>query len=478
MNHFLITQINEEGNETGIVKLIEGFEETARYINRDEQNPEVKDKNTEVLKNMNSGEFDTLNSGKFIYEIDCISDEEAKELEVSDGDKIKSNKTAVYEIFVDNKDIDYAFGGEDLDKKLVKLGFSFETIANLEYETGKETFLELNDPEHIAVTIKLMNDRDVEKLVQTNEAFALDYETMLKEPTSLNEAYVTDVEDFVVDGLFVKIQKTPNNRFFYQVYTDEKRLFLTQCSFFRSAEEAKKDLNDKLADPNSILNIDAKEKLGRLNENSDDMNNCLNYLGKEIKLTSKDGKVYVSVNGKKYGSFNESTIAENFGRYLVESGAGKTFEIEFSVSVAQKAEEAISDNPYLKHNVVWVSTNVLEIPCDEDDEDCDLLDEVKEQLSAFEIPEDEYEIKTVIGECDDQPLNESFDPNKLSGKVQSNSDKVKKQLEFGQCCANCKHNRGYDGHHMVDCDYFDEWIECTLSCKHFGMNEKLVDDTF
>ena len=474
MNHFLITQINEEGNETGIVKLIEGFEETARYINRDEQSPEQKDKNSEVLKNMNPGEFETLNSGKFIYEIDCISDEEAKDLEVENSDKIGAEKTAVYEIFVDNKDIDYAFGREDLNKKLVDLGFSLESVNDLEMEIGKESFLELEDPKHISVTVKPMNDRDVEKMIQTNQAFALDYETMIKEPSNLNEAYVTDVEEFIKDGLFVKIQKTPNDRFFYQVYTDKKKLFLTQCSFFRSAVEAKKDFEERISDPNSILSIDAKEKLSRLNENSDDMNNCISYLGKEIKLITKDGKVFVNVNGKRYGSFNESGTAEAFGRYLVESGIEQSTEIEFSVSVAKKAAEAIDDNPYLKHNTTWIGTNVLEIPCE--DEDCDLLDEVKEQLSAFGITEEEYEVRQAIGECDnEQTLNESFDVNKLSGKVQSNSEKVQKLLKFGQCCGNCKfassHSNG-----LIDCSVHNEWILQTLICDKFEMNDALEED--
>lgn len=242
MNYFLLTQVDENGNETGEVKLIHGAEEAIRYLLKGEDSQVRRDAISDIVNDMNAGDFDTVLSGKFIYEVDCISKEDADKMEYSDDDFIAPEKTAVFEIYYDNKDLKYAFGRTDLEAKLKEMGIDFDKISSLEVEEGKEVFLNVSDPVHVSITVKKLTNREVEKKISTDEKFALEFETMFKKPENLTESINDDpdyekVDGFERDGFEITIFKIKlNGKYFYEIRKDGK--FVANVGTFESLDSA------------------------------------------------------------------------------------------------------------------------------------------------------------------------------------------------------------------------------------------------
>src|SRR5574344_334432 len=76
MNFFIVEQINGEGNSTGLTKMIKGALEASKFIMREESDDSRKQKIADSIRKMQPGDFDAINSGKYIYEVDCVSEKD------------------------------------------------------------------------------------------------------------------------------------------------------------------------------------------------------------------------------------------------------------------------------------------------------------------------------------------------------------------------------------------------------------------
>lgn len=311
---YLINQIDRNGEETGVKKLVQGAREAAKLlIGKNSQTNRRGVENN--LDRMKFDDFKTFFVAPFIFEVDCLSAEDAKEIDVEEEDVVKYKEVPVYEIFGDDNVLIYAFGDDDLLKKLTAPEmFSVEDVKGIMddlYDNG-EAELVREKPEHYNVAITKLSVDKVEELASKDDKFALDLESakkMLVESTEpKNGAFIEECEE----GF--------------------------KLSIFKEGKEVR-----------NFWPTESKEE------------------------------------------------AEKLQNFLEESGAfdddeAQAIKVTFSPGVAVKAAEAISDSPFLKHNTSWISTNVLAFVAGDEDDAEDLIDEIKSQLEAFEIGEDEYEI--------------------------------------------------------------------------------------
>lgn len=123
--------------------------------------------------------------------------------------------------------------------------------------------------------------------------------------------------------------------------------------------------------------------------------------GAFIEECEEGFKLSIFKEGKEIRNFwpvESKEEAEKLQNFLEESGAldydeVRVIRITFSsLRVVDKAIEAISDSPFLRHNTSWISAYVLAFSGDNEDDAKDMIDEVKAQLEAFGIEEDDYKV--------------------------------------------------------------------------------------
>lgn len=312
---YLITQIDRQGEETGIKKLIQGAREAAIFMIG--KNGNVNRRGVENnLSRMEVDSFKTFFIAPFNYEVDCLSGEDAKSIDVDDADVIKYKEVPVYEVFCSDNSKFYAFGDADLIEKLTAPEmFSTEDVENIMddlYDSGKAELVR-EKPEYFTAAVDKLSAELIDKLASDDAKFALELETAKKMLVESSEPK---------DGAFI--------------------------------EECEEGF-----------------KLSIFKE------------GKEIR---------------NFWPVESKEEAEKLQNFLEESGALGDDEVRVvritfsSLRVVDKAIEAISDSPFLMHNTSWISAHVLAFSGDDEDDAKDMIDEVKAQLEAFGIEEDDYEI--------------------------------------------------------------------------------------
>lgn len=312
---YLITQIDRNGEETGVKKLVQGAREAAKFLVG--KNSQTNRRGVESnLDRMKFDDFKTFFVAPFIFEVDCLSTENAREIDVEEEDVIKYKEVPVYEIFGDDNALTYAFGDDDLLKKLTAPEmFSVEDVKGIMddlYDNG-EAELVREKPEHYNTAITKLSADKVEELAGKDDKFALDLESAKK---------------MLVESM------EPKNGAFIEECEEGFKL-----SIFKEGKEIR-----------NFWPVESKEE------------------------------------------------AEKLQNFLEESGVLDDDEVRViritfsSLRVVDRAIEAVSDSPFLRHNTSWISSHVLAFSADDEDDAKDMIDEVKSQLEAFGIEEDDYEV--------------------------------------------------------------------------------------
>lgn len=337
--HFFLTQVDGEGAETGEIQVLSTIADVIAYLEKDQKADFDKEQVTDMLEVMKPDDFETIVSGDFIYEVDCIDEDTFKQIQSQNGEMIPK-EVDVFNFF-DGSTLSKVFGTDALKQKLQDSGVAEdkieEALAELEKDGKSDISLE-EDKSNIE--IDKLDLREIHQLIKTDEKFALEYKTaqgMVNEST--------------VDG----VQQPP---------TDEKA----------------KDQNEQQIVEN-YLGYELK-----MTECEDGKKRCEIFKnGEKIRTTKgyEDGKQAIAVAKSRidFGKLNES-----------EEDDDKVYEITVSVSRAQDVANALNDDPFIKHNIEWTSSNSFTF---EDGGDCELRTAILEQLEAAGIPGDEYSIDTI-----------------------------------------------------------------------------------
>lgn len=312
---YLINQIDRNGEETGVKKLVQGAREAAKFLVG--KNSQTNRRGVENnLDRMKFDDFKTFFVAPFVFEVDCLSTEDAREIDVEDEDVIKYKEVPVYEIFGDDNALIYAFGDDDLLKKLTAPEmFSVEDVKGIMddlYDNG-EAELVREKPEHYNAAITKLSADKVEELAGKDDKFALDLESAKK---------------MLVESM------EPKNGAFIEECEEGFKL-----SIFKEGKEIR-----------NFWPTESKEEAEKLQ----------NFL-------------------EESGAFDDDEVL--------------VIRIVFSsLRVVDKAIEAVSDSPFLRHNTSWIGAYVLAFSADNEDDAKDMIDEVKSQLEAFGINEDDYKV--------------------------------------------------------------------------------------
>lgn len=347
--HFFLTQVNNEGSETGEVKVLSSIQDVIAYLEQDEKADFDKEEVADTLEAMNPGDFDTVVSGDFIYEVDCIDEDTFKQLQSENGETVPK-EVDVFDLF-DGKEIVKVFGIESLKEKLQGFGIAEDRIAEIVAELEKDGKSDVSfEEDKDNIEIDKLTLREIHRLLKTDEKFALEYKTA--QGMAVNESTTTEKEEQgdksrEEQGDSQKKDDAPNQEKIVENYLGYE-LKMTECEDGKKCCEIFKN-------------------------------------GEKIRTTKgyKDGKQAVAVAKSRidFGKLNES-----------EEDDDKVYEITVSVSRAQDVANALNDDPFIKHNIEWTSSNSFTF---EDGGDCELRTAILEQLEAAGIPGDEYSIDTI-----------------------------------------------------------------------------------
>ena len=163
MKCFLLTQIDQDGNETGVKEIIHGVPKTVDFLKK------FGDVDEETLEGMDEGSFECLLVGDFLWDIDCTSEKDMEEAALPSFDP----SIEAFEVSTANSSV-YAFGRDSLAEELEKLGVPEKDID----------VMELADPgtaEYIfeGIVIEQLDEYAIEQLLEADKEFALLYQAAI-----------------------------------------------------------------------------------------------------------------------------------------------------------------------------------------------------------------------------------------------------------------------------------------------------------
>ena len=412
IKHFLTTQINDNGEETGEVKIFSNVEEVIRYVSQSEESENRKGIIEQTLKNMNCNDFEVIAAGNFIYEVDCMNDEDYKQI-ASDNEDLIVKDVDVFEI-CDGKTVSKVFGIDGLEKKLASFGIAGDDINVAISELSDKDFasISLTDPKIETLTIDKLSSRDVSKLEKSDTKFALEYNTARKMVVENVEEKIRyeiefsvpvalDAQNALNDNPFIcdNVEWTYTNTIEFSCAGEDDELYRDIIERLEDVgiQEDEYVITELSSSPSDKFRIDESTK--RILEDSDG-----GYCGFQIKIEdAEDGTKSCNIckNGKTIitvGGFNSDNRAIAAAKFRIDSGKLSEStdelegicEIEFLNTIVQDVKNALNDNPFVRHNIEWVYTNVIAFDYAGDDDE--LYIEIIECLEDADISKDEYVI--------------------------------------------------------------------------------------